>query len=110
MHLLSHEDIITYKPVRVKEITDHKIRTTYRTPEYNPIILALRHKYLTIKELVEEYNRIVKARIEKQDLEEKEKEKRIKQESRKDKTIYRYVKNLVDAGLVVAAGKRVKMG
>ena len=110
VHLLSHEDIITYKPIKIQEINDQKIRTTYRTPEFNPILLALRHKYLTIKELVIEYNRIVKERIETMDIDQKDKEKRYKQESRKDKTIYRYVKNLVDAGLVVAAGKRVKLG
>ena len=107
---LSTEDIITYTPLKVKIITDMKIRNTFRTPEYNPIMLALRHKYLTIKELVVEYNKLVKERVQKMDLSEEEKEKKTRQETRKTKTIYRYVKMLVDAGLVVAAGKRIKMG
>lgn len=107
---MSTEDIITYTPLKVKIITDMKIRNTFRTPEYNPIMLALRHKYLTIKELVVEYNKMVAERLQKMDIDKEDKEKKTRQETRKTKTIYRYVKMLVDAGLVVAAGKRVKMG
>ncbi|NHJ47592.1 MAG: hypothetical protein FK733_07380 [Asgard group archaeon] len=107
---MSYEDIITRKPKKVHVITDQNVRQTYRTPEYMPIVSALGHKYSTIKEIVVEYNKIVTANIEKMDIDREEKNKRIKQATRKDKTIYRYVKKMVEAGLVLAAGKRVKMG
>lgn len=89
-------DAITFTPERIKIIRDKdEIKTLY-DPNHGPIIRALRKGPMTVRELEEAYKKEAKT---KEDI-----------EAKTDKTIYRYLKELKDANLVVEAGKRVKIG
>ena len=89
-------DAITFTPDRVKIIREKdEIKTLY-DPNHGPIIRALRKGPMTVRELEEAYKKEAKT---KEDL-----------EAKTDKTIYRYLKDLKKANLVVEAGKRVKIG
>jgi len=90
------QDVLTYKPIPVKIIRDAKTAKTLRDPLYFPIIKALRKGPMTVRELEEAY------KIFATDSEA--------QEPKSDKTIYRYLKVLQDADVVVPAGQRVVMG
>ena len=70
---------------------------------YSPIINTLRKRPMTIKELTEKYNEIVKERALKIGIPKAEFERM----KRSEKSIYRYVKDLIEAGLVAVAGRRI---
>jgi hypothetical protein len=89
-------DVITYTPERIKIITDRKIIDTMRDPNHMPIIKALRKGPMTVRELEKAYAR-----------EAKESEE---VEAKSDKTIYRYLKVLEKAAVIVPAGQRVQIG
>ena len=89
-------DAITFTPERIKIIRDKDVIKTLYDPNHGPIIRALRKGPMTVRELEEAYKQEAKT---KEDL-----------EAKTDKTIYRYLKELKDASLVVEAGKRVKIG
>jgi DNA-binding transcriptional ArsR family regulator len=89
-------DAITFTPDRIKIIRDKdEIKTLY-DPNHGPIIRALRKGPMTVRELEEAYKKEAKIKEE--------------LEAKTDKTIYRYLKELKDANLVIEAGKRVKIG
>jgi hypothetical protein len=89
-------DVITYKPGAVKIVRDVEIAKTLHDPLYFPIIKALRKGPMTVRELEEAYKVFA--------------EDSGTQEPKSDKTIYRYLKVLQDADLVVPAGQRVVIG
>ena len=70
---------------------------------YSPIINALTKGPMTVKELTENYNKIVKKRALKLDIPKAVFEKM----KRTEKSIYRYVNDLISVGLVDLAGRRV---
>lgn len=90
------QDVITYKPERIKIISDRKIIETMRDPNHLPIIKALRKGPMTVRELEKAYA------SEAKDSEEVE--------AKSDKTIYRYLKVLEKIDIVVPAGQRVVIG
>ncbi len=90
------QDVVTYTPDRIKIISDRKIIDIMRDPNHMPIIKALRKGPMTVRELEKAYAKEAK------DSEEVE--------AKSDKTIYRYLKVLEKAGVVVPAGQRVVIG
>lgn len=90
------QDVVTYTPDRIKIISDRKIIDIMRDPNHMPIIKALRKGPMTVRELEKSYAKEAK------DSEEVE--------AKSDKTIYRYLKVLEKAGVVVPAGQRVVIG
>lgn len=84
-----YKDAITYSQPLLKEITDDEIIQLFKDKNISPVIEFLRtHKGpMTVTELEEAF--------------------KIIGEEKSDKTIYRYLKRLEEAGLVIQAGKRV---
>jgi len=93
---MAHQDVITFKPERIKIIYDRKINEVLLDPNHGPIIRGLRKGPMTVREIEETYANEA-ANIP--DL-----------EAKSDKTIYRYLKVLEKADLVVPAGQRVVIG
>lgn len=83
------QDAITYSQPLMKEITDDKTIKLFKDKNLSYVIKFMRtHKSpMTVRDLEESFKKI--------------------DEEKSDKTIYRYLKKLEDAGLVVQAGKRV---
>ncbi|MHA2246968.1 MAG: ArsR family transcriptional regulator [Candidatus Hodarchaeales archaeon] len=83
------QDAITYSQKLMKEITDKKTIKIFKDENLMLVLKFLRMSkgVMTVKELVDSFE---KTGTEKS-----------------DKTIYRYLKKLEDAGLVIQAGKRV---
>jgi len=84
-------DILTYEPGPFRFIYDKKAMKILKDPLYYPIIKALRKGPMTVKELVKFYNKDA-------------------QETKSDKTLYRYLKTLEKVDLVVPAGQRLIFG
>ncbi len=93
---MAHQDVITFKPERIKIVYDKKTNDVLRDPNHVPIIKVLRKGPMTVQELTKAYA--------------KEAETNPELESKSDKTIYRYLKVLEDANVVVPAGQRVVIG
>ena len=92
----AHQDMVTYTPPPVKVIRNPEVINLFYIPNYYVIIIALRQGPMTVR-----------------DLEHAFKERAKKHEglqARSDKSIYRYLKELENAGLVVPAGQRVVSG
>lgn len=90
------KDVITYDPVGLKIIGDEKGVQTLKDPNLYPIVAILRKKPMTVKEIEIAYS--------------EEAKKYNTHEPKSDKTIYRYLKTLEAAGLVIPAGQRVVIG
>ena len=110
MSTKEHQDVVTFTQEVVRVVKDKEITSLSDDPNYSPILVALREGPMTISELVPKYNQIVAQEVAERNLPAKERITEIEKMERKDKTLYRYVKFLVEKGLVVEAGKRVKMG
>ncbi|MFX0124161.1 MAG: winged-helix domain-containing protein [Candidatus Hodarchaeota archaeon] len=84
-----YQDAITYSQPLLKEITDDETIQLFKDKNLSCVIEFLRtHKDpMTVTELEDSFKKIG--------------------EEKSDKTIYRYLKKLEDAGLVIQAGKRV---
>jgi hypothetical protein len=93
---MAHQDVITFNPERIKIIYDKKMNEVLRDPNHIPIIRVLRKGPMTVQELKKAY--AIEAEAD-PDL-----------EAKSDKTIYRYLKVLEDANVVVPAGQRVVIG
>ncbi len=105
-----YEDTFTFKPEKLKIITDESAHILFVDPVYRPIIIALRYKYLTINEIESEYNRIMTEEIHKQFSKAKEREEQLSRVLRKGPTLYRYVTHLKEKNLVTVGGTRMRMG
>ena len=90
------KDVITYEPVGLKIIDDEKGLQVLKDPNLFPIVAILRQKPMTVKEIEIAYS--------------EEAKKYDTHEPKSDKTIYRYLKTLEEAGLVRPAGQRVVIG
>ena len=97
----------SYKEETIKIITDFQIFEILEDPKIEPIIIALRDGPLTVRELEEKYNEIVKDRVEDMDLTQKQKADLLKKLKRKSKTLYKYLNILENNDFVVSAGKRI---
>jgi hypothetical protein len=93
---MAHQDVTTFTPERIKIVYDKKINEILLDPNHAPIIKALRKGPMTVRELEEAYATAA--------------EKNPELEAKSDKTIYRYLKVLEKAELVVPAGQRVVIG
>ncbi len=82
------QDIITYKQKIVAVPDENVMAKVYADENYHLIIKVLRKGPMTVNDLVEEF--------EKHDM------------KKSDKSIYRYLKDLIDLKLVARAGKRIK--
>ncbi len=89
---VEYQDIITIDEIDpVKVIKDKQALELLNDSSYNPILAVLRKGPLTVKDIEKKYNAIADTK-------------------KSDKTIYRYLKVLQEAGLVVPAGQRVVIG
>jgi len=86
---VQYKDAITYSQPLLKEITDENIIQLFKDENLSSVIEFLRtHKgAMTVPDLEESFKN--------------------KKKKKSDKTIYRYLKKLEDAELVIQAGKRV---
>jgi hypothetical protein len=84
------EGVLVIDNQRMIEIEDEKFRIyeLLRHPKYEPILNALKEGPLTVEELEEKYNKIAKS-------------------PKSAKTLYRYLKFLEKAGLVMNAGQQL---
>ncbi len=85
-----YKDLIDYEPKPVLFIEDEATMDILRNPLYTPILSILRHGIKTLKEIKDEYKNHTK-----------------KTEIPSDKSLYRHLKQLKDAGLIAEAGRRV---
>lgn len=92
----SYQDVLSFKPAAMKIIRDVKTAKILRDPIYFPVVKALRKGPMTVRELEAAYNVLAADSGT--------------CEPKSDKTIYRYLKVLEDAELVVPAGQRVVLG
>jgi hypothetical protein len=105
-----YQDIISFEQEGVKIIRDEKLKELFYDEGLAPIIWALRDKPLTVKEILEKYKEYVTISATKLGLKGKEREVKIEELERSEKTIYRYLKDLENAGLITKAGQRVVIG
>jgi len=106
---LDYQDVITYQEDTVKVITTEQ-KESYSDDRLLTIIVALRKGPMTVRDLEEEYNKIIEKQIDKMDLTKKEKQELIEKSKRKGKTLYKYLDLLMKNGLVVEAGRRIRPG
>ncbi|NHJ40622.1 MAG: hypothetical protein FK731_11365 [Asgard group archaeon] len=81
------QDVITYNQKITANITDKEIAKFFYDEDYSILLKFLRTGPKTIKEIEEAY--------------------RLDDNEKSDKTIYRYIKDLSEVGLVVEAGQRI---
>lgn len=104
------QDIITFEQEGVRIIKDKKLQEIFYDEGYSPVIWSLRDKPLTVKEILEKYNQYVAINIKKHGLKEEDEKKKIEDTQRSEKTIYRYLKDLENLGIIAKAGQRVVIG
>ena len=105
---MGHQDILDdeFKQKDVWVIEDRDLLEFFEDSSYNPVLTALRKGPMTVKEITEKYNEIVKKKAIKLDIPKDAFEKM----KRSEKTIYRYIKDLTERELVVVAGQRLIIG
>ncbi|MFX1476186.1 MAG: winged helix-turn-helix domain-containing protein, partial [Promethearchaeota archaeon] len=91
-----HQDVLTFHSKPVKIIRDEKLAKLLKEQAYYLIVKVLRKGPMTVREIEKAYR---KEALSCEGCEPKS-----------DKTIYRYLKVLEDADLVVPAGQRVVIG
>jgi hypothetical protein len=91
-----YQDMITYQIPPVKIIRDPDAITLFYIPNYYVIIIALRRRPMTVRDLEQAFKDYAK--------------RYGGVEPKSDKSIYRYLKVLEKAGLVTPAGQRVVAG
>ena len=103
-------DVINYQEEGVMVIKDSKRIKMVKDDNYYSVLWALRGGPLTVKEISKRYKQYVILKVEKMGLLGEERDKKITEMCRSDKTIYRYLKDLLEAGLIAKAGQRVVLG
>ena len=79
-------------------------------PTYYPILMSLREGYKTVKEIEEDYTKYIIKDLHKKGIkDEKEIKEIVGKKKRSDKSLYRYIQHLIDAGFVSLVGKRIAM-
>lgn len=109
----NQQDLIHFNPARVSFVTDENCQKYFKDINYNAVIYMLREKPMTIKEITaQHFDRVVK-HIEKKKYWYEEQDKKlpgdfkVPKKPKVENTIYRYVKELIQSGLVVEAGRRI---
>lgn len=92
----NYQDFVTYQTPPVKVVRSREVIDLFFLPNYYVILLALRKRPMTVRDLHQAFK------------DEADKHGGI--EPKSDKSIYRYLKVLEDAELVVPAGQRVVSG
>ena len=110
MNKVDSQDFITYEEKAIELIGDKEAWVIMEDPRYELILVALRKGPMTVKDLEIEYNKLVLKNIETLSLQPKDKKELIEKTKRKGKTLYKYLTLLENTGLIVQAGKRIKMG
>jgi DNA-binding HxlR family transcriptional regulator len=103
-------DIIHFQEEGVMILRDPQMIQMVKDDNYYSVLWALREGPLSVKEILESYNQYVILKVEKMGLQGEERSNKITEMQRSEKTIYRYIKELVHAGLVAKAGQRVVLG
>lgn len=98
------DDEFEQKDVWVVE--DKELVKIFQDPAYFPVISALWEGPMTVKQITEKYNKIVRRRAIKMDIPKDAFEKM----KRSEKTIYRYIKELSELGIVANSGQRLVLG
>ncbi|MDO8122947.1 MAG: helix-turn-helix domain-containing protein [Candidatus Hermodarchaeota archaeon] len=92
----NYQDFVTYQTPPVKVISSRKIIDLFFLPNYYVILIALRKRPMTVRDLEQAFK--------------EEADRHAGIEPKSDKSIYRYLKVLEEAELVVPAGQRVVSG
>jgi len=110
------QDVIdpNFKPKPVILINDEEKLQVMSNPVNFPILMSLRDGYKTVKEIEEDYIKYLKKVAPKEAKKKgyttkKEISDYVEKRMRSDKSLYRYIKNLIDAKFVVVIGKRVAL-
>ena len=91
-----YQDIIEYKPVILKVLSDEKTLKILENPNCGMMLPILRKGPMTVQEITKAFNKMA--------------DNSDSIERRSDKSIYRYLKDLEEVGVVATAGQRVIMG
>ncbi len=92
----NYRDVVTFKPVPVQIVKDKSAIRLIFNPKYWTMLIVLRQRPMTVRDLEKAYR------------EAAENDAGIDPKS--DKTIYRYLKVLEKAGLIIPAGQRLVIG
>jgi len=92
----NYQNIVDFKPVILKVLSDEKTRKLLENPNYEMIIPILRKGPMTVQEITQAFNKMA--------------ENSDSIEEKSDKSIYRYLNALEEIGVVATAGQRVVMG
>ena len=105
---MGHKDIMNeeFEQKDVWVVKDKELVKIFQNPAYFPVISALGEGPMTVKQITEKYNKIVRKIAAKMDI-PKDAFKNMK---RSEKTIYRYIKELSDVGIVANSGQRLVIG
>ena len=104
------KDVIdpNFKQKSVILVEEKRRLDTVTNPIYLPILESLREGYKTVKEIEQDYANFIEVQVRKQiKKDEKKVQELVKQRMRSDKSLYRYIQDLVKAGFVVMVGKRI---
>ncbi|MHA1667556.1 MAG: hypothetical protein ACTSX6_02565 [Candidatus Heimdallarchaeaceae archaeon] len=85
------QDFINFEPKPIIFIKEPAQMDVLFNSNYEPIIIALREGHLTFKEIVKRYSEL-------------------SEQERSDVSIHRYLKDLIDFGLVIESGQRFTTG
>lgn len=110
------QDVIdpNFKQKPVILIKDEEKLQIMSNPVYFPILMSLREGYKTVKEIEEDYNDYmekiaIKEAKKKGYTTKKEIDEEIEKKKRSDKSLYRYIKDLIETDFVATIGKRVAL-
>ncbi len=95
-----------FVPDGIRIIRDPQLIEFFEDENYAIILNVLREKPMPVKELTKRYNEYVTEKGTKQRLPQK----RILENLRTDKTMYRYIKELTKSKLIAPAGQRMVIG
>ncbi|MCG3224084.1 MAG: hypothetical protein H7647_06430 [Candidatus Heimdallarchaeota archaeon] len=105
---MGHQDIMDdeFEQKDVWVVEDKELVKIFQDPAYFPVISALGEGPMTVKQITEKYNKIVRKKAIKMDIPKDAFEKM----KRSEKTIYRYIKELSELGIVANSGQRLVLG
>ncbi len=95
-----------FKQDGFKIIRDSEKIEFFKEKNYFTVLTVLRERPMTVKEITVKYNQQIEEKSKIFNWTEKEKAARL----RTDKTLYRYIKDLVKTGFIAQAGQRVVFG
>lgn len=104
------QDVIDhdFKQKPVVLIKDEKQLQLMSNPVYFPIFMSLREGYKTVKEIEEDYTKLIEKQARKKGVKNKKEFKEyVEDKKRSGKSLYRYIQHMIDADFVVTIGKRV---